>query len=177
MRNQNYDCDPFLFMNSFVKEGNCKALVCCVGTNSSNGSKTKKLDLNNDTPLGHKLNNLADQFMKYALMSSGVVLLVLIFRMFIEVAAVSGDDELSGAGVTILTKLTKHFNIFVVLIVVSVPEGLPLSIQISLGFSVFKMIEQKILVRNLDAPEKMGSIEQICCGKTATLTQNEMKVN
>lgn len=38
------------------------------------------------------------------------------------------------------------------------------------------MIEQKILIRNLNAPEKMGSIEQICCGKTATLTENNMKV-
>jgi P-type E1-E2 ATPase len=57
-----------------------------------------------------------------------------------------------------------------VLVVVSIPEGLPLTIQIALGFSVFKMIEQKILIRDLNAPEKMGSIEQICCGKTATLT-------
>jgi len=59
---------------------------------------------------------------------------------------------------------------------VSVPEGLSLTIGISLAFSVMKMFGDKILVRNLDAPEKMGSIEEICCGKTGTITTGNMKV-
>lgn len=91
--------------------------------------------------------------MKWALISSAVVFFVLVIRMFIEVGAVSGDENLPGAGGTIFSKITKHFNTVVVLIVVSVPEGLPLTIQVSLAFSVFKMIDQKILVRNLNAPE------------------------
>jgi len=66
--------------------------------------------------------------MKWALISSAVVFFVLVIRMFIEVGAVSGDDELPGAGGTIFSKITKHFNTVVVLIVVSVPEGLPLTI-------------------------------------------------
>jgi len=56
--NQNYDCDPFLFNNSFIREGTCKALVCQVGSNCEGGKAVQKLDLNSDTPLGHKLNNL-----------------------------------------------------------------------------------------------------------------------
>jgi Ca2+-transporting ATPase len=59
----------------------------------------------------------------------------------------------------------------VVLIVVAIPEGLPLTVGISLAFSVMKMYNSdKILVKQLDAPEKMGEIEEIIIGKTGTLT-------
>lgn len=67
-------------------------------------------------------------------------------------------------------------NFAVVLWMVSVPEGLSLTIGISLAFSVMKMYGDKLLVRKLDAPEKMGSIEEICCGKTGTITTANMKV-
>jgi Ca2+-transporting ATPase len=73
-------------------------------------------------------------------------------------------------------KIAESLNIAVVLIVVSVPEGLPLTIGVSLAFSVMKMYSEKILVRKLDAPERMGGIDEICCGKTATLTKNKMRV-
>jgi P-type E1-E2 ATPase len=61
-------------------------------------------------------------------------------------------------------------------VVVSVPDGLPITIGVSLAFSVMKMFNQKILVRKLDAPENMSGIQEICCGKTGTLTNNDMKV-
>ena len=63
------------------------------------------------------------------------------------------------------------------MIIVAIPEGLPLTVGISLAFSVMKMYNSdKILVRKLDAPEKMGEIEEIIIGKTGTITQAEMKV-
>jgi Ca2+-transporting ATPase len=63
------------------------------------------------------------------------------------------------------------------LIIVAIPEGLPLTVGISLAFSVMKMYNSdKILVRKLDAPEKMGEIEEIIIGKTGTITQADMKV-
>lgn len=98
--------------------------------------------------------------MKYAIFSALFIFSILSIRMLIETAA----------GGNFLTKFVNNFNICVILIIVSVPEGLPLTIQISLAFSVFKMINQSILVRDLNAPEKMGSIEELCCSKTATLT-------
>jgi Ca2+-transporting ATPase len=83
----------------------------------------------------------------------------------------------SDAEAGLLTKkIAESLNIAVVLIVVSVPEGLPLTIGVSLAFSVMKMYSEKILVRKLDAPERMGGIDEICCGKTATLTKNKMRV-
>lgn len=76
----------------------------------------------------------------------------------------------------LVPKIVGFINIVIVLIVVAIPDGLPLTIGVSLAFSVNKMFKQKILVKNLEAPEKMGGIEEICCGKTGTLTKNEMKV-
>lgn len=64
----------------------------------------------------------------------------------------------------------------IVLIVVAIPDGLPVTIGVSLAFSVNKMFKEKILVKNLEAPERMGGIQEICCGKTGTLTKNEMRV-
>ena len=77
----------------------------------------------------------------------------------------------------LVKRIVGFLNIAVVLIVVSVPEGLPLTIGVSLAFSVMVMYQKKILVRKLDAPEKLGGVEEIVCGKTATLTKNKMKVN
>lgn len=76
----------------------------------------------------------------------------------------------------ITQKIITFVNIVIVLIVVAIPDGLPVTIGVSLAFSVNKMFKQKILVKNLEAPEKMGGIQEICCGKTGTLTKGEMKV-
>ena len=64
----------------------------------------------------------------------------------------------------------------IIIIIVAVPEGLPMTIGLSLAYSVMRMKDDGILVKNLDAPEVMGSVEEICTGKTATLTKNDMKV-
>jgi len=59
---------------------------------------------------------------------------------------------------------------------VSVPEGLKLTLGVSIAFSVMAMYRDGLLIRKLDAPEKMGGVSEICCGKTGTLTENSMKV-
>tara|TARA_B110000285_G_C15120297_1_gene616700 strand:- start:1161 stop:1835 length:675 start_codon:yes stop_codon:yes gene_type:complete len=166
-RSYDDDADPFLFMNNLVTKGKCKVLVLAVGDSSSRNKEANKLSVDESTELGIKLKNLADQFMKYAIFSALLIFVILNVRMLIEVAA--GGD--------LMRKVVNNLNICIILIIVSVPEGLPLTIQISLAFSVFKMIKQQILVRDLNAPEKMGSIEELCCSKTATLTQNKMKVS
>lgn len=78
----------------------------------------------------------------------------------------------------LLDKLPKSANIVVVMFVVITPEGLPLTVGVSLAFTVMRMYKQdKILVRNLDAPEKMGMVNELLVGKTGTLTQGNMKVS
>jgi len=61
-------------------------------------------------------------------------------------------------------------------VIVAVPEGLPLTVAISLAYSVMRMKDDDILVKNLNSPEVMGSVEEICTGKTSTLTKGDMKV-
>lgn len=65
----------------------------------------------------------------------------------------------------------------ITVIIVAVPEGLPLAITLSLAYSVMRMKDDGVLVRNLESPEVMGRVDEIVTGKTATLTSNEMKVD
>jgi len=72
--------------------------------------------------------------------------------------------------------LISFLIIGITVVVVAVPEGLPLAVTISLAYSVMKMKDENNLVRRLDASETMGGASQICSDKTGTLTQNIMKV-
>ena len=109
------------------------------------------------------------QFTLGALYSAIIIFVILTIR---AVIASTSDGE-SGM---LVKRIVGFLNIAVVLVVVSVPEGLPLTIGVSLAFSVMTMYQKKILVRKLDAPEKLGGVDEIVCGKTATLTKNKMRV-
>jgi len=75
-----------------------------------------------------------------------------------------------------LKKIIEFVIIAITVIVVAVPEGLPLAVTISLAFSVMKMKEENNLVRKLEASETMGGANEICTDKTGTLTKNQMTV-
>ena len=169
--------DPFLRADSLLVQGKCKAVVCVVGAQSSRGSTEEKMDTSVDTNLQKKLSNLAGYFTTYSLYAAAVIFLVMTIMLIIEVATIdSTDPNATGAAGIIFAGLTSQINFIVVLIVVSVPEGLPLAIGVSLAFSVMKMYGDNLLVRKLDAPEKMGAIEEILCGKTGTITTGNMKI-
>jgi len=78
--------------------------------------------------------------------------------------------------IEVLDAILEHFIIAVTIIVVAVPEGLPLAVTISLAYSVGKMKEEQNLVRFLAACETMGGANNICSDKTGTLTKNLMQV-
>jgi Ca2+ transporting ATPase len=75
-----------------------------------------------------------------------------------------------------ISKVLDAVILSITIVVVAVPEGLPLAVTISLAYSVMKMKEDNNLVRRLDASETMGGADQICSDKTGTLTQNKMSV-
>ena len=107
-----------------------------------------------------------------AFLGSVLILILLIVTMVVNMA--STDSVF----LYILGKLPETFNLIVVCFVVFVPEGLGLVIGISLAFSAMKIYSvDKILVRNLESPEVMGTVEEILCGKTGTLTEAEMNVS
>ncbi len=73
-----------------------------------------------------------------------------------------------------ILELTDDFIIGITIIVVAIPEGLPLAVTLSLAYSVKKMANEHNLVKNLDAAETMGGANEICTDKTGTLTLNQM---
>lgn len=75
-----------------------------------------------------------------------------------------------------IKEVVHYFIIAITVVVVAIPEGLPLAVTISLAYSVMKMKQENNLVRKLDASETMGGADQICTDKTGTLTQNVMTV-
>lgn len=77
---------------------------------------------------------------------------------------------------TTVNKIVDFVIIAITVIVVSVPEGLPLAVTMALAFSVMKMKKENNLVRKLDASETMGGANEICTDKTGTLTKNQMTV-
>ena len=83
------------------------------------------------------------------------------------------DDqaELGIAGL-IFAKLPQEITLVIIIFIVAIPEGLPLVVGMSLAFSVQSMNKDNILVRKLDAQERLGSIDEILCGKTGTITKN-----
>jgi Ca2+-transporting ATPase len=171
--------DPFLYADSLVLKGTCKALVCCVGPVSTRGPKEDKINTDIDTKLQTKLKNLEGHFTTYAVYSSAVIFILMLILLIITLStydAATAPKNSPGVAGILFSKLASQFNFAVVLWMVSVPEGLSLTIGISLAFSVMKMFNDKLLVRNLDAPEKMGSVEEICFGKTGTITTGNMKV-
>lgn len=76
-----------------------------------------------------------------------------------------------------MKQLIKNFSIACAVVIVAVPEGLPLSISIAMAFSIRIFKKEKLLIKKLEACENMGGITEICTGKTATLTKNDMSVN
>lgn len=110
-----------------------------------------------------------------ALIAGASILVILIITTLVEVGVGDEKNE-KGVADILFERLPEHINLVVVLIVVAIPEGLPLTVGLSLAFSVRKMFADGILVRKLDAPERLASCEEILCGKTATITANEMTV-
>jgi len=148
-------------------------VVCCVGANSRRGLKEEKLDTSSKTPLQEKLENMAGTFTKWGIIASVLILLANILNMTLSIIA---DDDWDFASSKTLKKICNDLTLVIIVIIVAVPEGLPMTISLSLAYSVMRMKEDGILVKNLNSPEVMGSVEEICTGKTATLTKADMKV-
>lgn len=167
--------NPFLLSGTKVQDGSCKMLVTTVGMRTQWGKLMATLSEGGDdeTPLQVKLNGVATIIGKiglfFAIVTFAVLVQGLVSRKLREGTHWSwnGDDAL---------ELLEFFAVAVTIVVVAVPEGLPLAVTLSLAFAMKKMMNEKALVRNLAACETMGSATNICSDKTGTLTTNRMTV-
>uniref|UniRef100_A0A3B3TW66 ATPase plasma membrane Ca2+ transporting 4 n=1 Tax=Poecilia latipinna TaxID=48699 RepID=A0A3B3TW66_9TELE len=123
-----------------------------------------------------KLTRLAVQIGKAGLFMSALTVIILILYFVIHTFAIQGHTWMAECTPIYIQYFVKFFIIGVTVLVVAVPEGLPLAVTISLAYSVKKMMKDNNLVRHLDACETMGNATAICSDKTGTLTMNRMTV-
>lgn len=154
-----------------VLTGEGKMVVIVVGDLSCNGKI--RAALNQDeisaTPLQMKLEKIAEDIGKFGLYAAILILVVLLIRFAIE-KGISREWKTS----VDLPELLNFFILAITVIVVAIPEGLPLAVTLSLAFSVKKMLVDENLVRKMEACETMGGANNICSDKTGTLTMNIM---
>jgi calcium-translocating P-type ATPase len=163
-----------LLSGTNVIEGAGSAIAIAVGPHSQKGIIRGTIDNaqeDNKTPLEIKLNNIADLIGYFGLGSAIVTLLALIIRMIINYCT-NEDFEWFGMIKNLLTIIILCVSI----IVVAIPEGLPLAVTLSLAFSIKKLMDNNNLVRKMHACETMGGANVICTDKTGTLTLNLMFV-
>lgn len=166
---------PILLSGTQVQTGEGWFLALMVGKNSCVGKIRSTLEQEIElTPLQEKLEAIANDIGKLGLYSAIITVLVLFLRFFIE-TGIQGYNWGSDTG-DYLRDWLRFIIIGVAIVVVAVPEGLPLAVIISLAYSVRKMLKDMNFVKRLQACEIMGGANNICSDKTGTLTKNEMTV-
>lgn len=138
--------------------------------------KVVKVPKKEKSVLQGKLTRLAVQIGKAGLIMSAITVIILVLYFVIYTFGVLGNPWLAECTPIYIQYFVKFFIIGVTVLVVAVPEGLPLAVTISLAYSVKKMMKDNNLVRHLDACETMGNATAICSDKTGTLTMNRMTV-
>ncbi|THG09919.1 hypothetical protein TEA_023576 [Camellia sinensis var. sinensis] len=155
----NLNRNPFLFSGTKVADGFGRMLVTSVGMSTAWGEmmSTISCDTNEQTPLQARLNKLTLAIGKVGLVVAFLVLVVLLVRLF------TGNTK-------------DAMEIQITIVVLAIPEGLPLAVTLTLAYSMKRMMADQAMVRKLSACERMGSATVICTDKTGTLTLNQMKV-
>ena len=153
-----------------VMEGHGVMRVLKVGDDTEMGGvfQEAQIDKSVKTPLNEQLDRLAKWISNVSYIVAGLV----IVGQIIHLAPQMGDMSLP----QILAHVLKTLMIAVTLIVVAVPEGLPMAVTLSLAYSMRRMLKTNNLVRKMHACETMGATTVICTDKTGTLTQNQMQV-
>ncbi|KAE8022638.1 hypothetical protein FH972_008421 [Carpinus fangiana] len=173
---------PFLVSGTKVVDGYARMLVTTVGMNTTWGEMMSSIsrDTSEETPLQARLNKLTSSIGKVGLLVAFLVLVVLLVRYFTgNTTDDNGNKEFIGSKTKVDNIVNAVVGIVaaaVTIVVVAIPEGLPLAVTLTLAYSMKKMMADQAMVRKLSACETMGSATTICTDKTGTLTLNQMKV-
>jgi Ca2+-transporting ATPase len=166
--------DPFLLSGTKVIEGIGQMLVIAVGPHSFHGKTLIALQVESaETPLQIKLDNLAESIAKVGASIAIALLIILIVKYVIKNSV---NDSWPENGSDIFNKIVNICIQAITVVVVAVPEGLPMAVTLALAFATTRMIADNNLVRVLAACETMGNATTICSDKTGTLTQNKITI-
>ncbi|KAJ5702711.1 ATPase P-type K/Mg/Cd/Cu/Zn/Na/Ca/Na/H-transporter [Penicillium malachiteum] len=161
--------DPFIISGAKVSEGVGTFLVTATGVHATHGRTMMSLQEEGETtPLQTKLNKLAEYIAKLGLASGLLLFVVLFIKFLVRLKDIEGGADAKGQD------FLQIFIVAVTIVVVAVPEGLPLAVTLALAFATTRMIKDNNLVRFLKACETMGNATTICSDKTGTLTENKM---
>ena len=163
-----------LLRSSMVMSGRGTAVVTAVGDETEIGKVSyKSTELTfTKTPLSIQLSKLAKVISKI-----GVTVAVLAFVVFLVHDILVNPIWQTNHYLDMLEVVLHYFMFSVTIIVMAVPEGLPMAVTLSLALNMRRMLKSNNLVRKLHASETMGAVTVICTDKTGTLTQNKMQVN
>ena len=157
-----------------VMEGHGVMSVTAVGDRSENGKvfEATHIEDNIETPLDRQLNRLSTYITRFSYAVGIAVVIGRILMYFFDGGSSSGSFDV----LRFIAYFLQTIMIAVALIVVSVPEGLPMAVTLSLAYSMRRLLKSNNLVRKLHACETMGATTVICTDKTGTLTRNRMTV-
>jgi len=160
-----------LLKGTYVTGGKGTMIAAAVGDSAQMGLIAASLGIDHatQTPLEQKLEDLAGVISRF-----GYAMAILICTTLVIRGISTGD--ISGLNFESLNNILKYFMLAVVIVVAAVPEGLPMSVALSLSLAMRKMTRANCLVRRLIACETIGSATTICTDKTGTLTMNQMLV-
>lgn len=165
---------PFLLSGTNLVEGNLEMIATGVGPNSQWGEILKKLGTDQgETPLQVKLDQMAKIIGIAGVCFAVATFLGLIIRWCVSESKRTDEKPFTGSH---FVDWVDFFIVAITIIVVAVPEGLPLAVTISLAYSMKRMMKDQNFVRKLQACETMGGCEAICSDKTGTLTLNQMTI-
>jgi Ca2+-transporting ATPase len=156
---------------AFVTAGKGQVIAGAVGDSTQMGviASSLGIDHTTQTPLEQKLEALAGIISKFGYAMAVLISISLFIRGILT-------GEVSGLNLDSLNYILHYFMLAVVVVVAAVPEGLPMSVALSLSLAMRKMTRANCLVRRLIACETIGSATTICTDKTGTLTKNQMEV-
>lgn len=163
-----------ILRSTMVLNGRGEFVVTAVGDATEIGKVAKKSteQTSVETPLHMQLDKLAKMISKVGSVVSVAAFFIFLIHDILTNPAWGGKDYFYMAEIVL-----KYFMMAVTLIVMAVPEGLPMAITLSLALNMRRMLKSNNLVRKLHACETMGAVTVICTDKTGTLTQNKMQVS
>lgn len=177
--------DFLLYGGTDVVYGTGSALVTSVGNNSKWGEIARQLasEEQEKTPLEERLDGLTEIINKIGTWAAILIFVALAIELVVRafllkevLTSPTGQQFVFGLNADTINEFVSFFIIAVTIVVVAVPEGLPMAVNLSLAYSMRKIMEDRNLVRKMMATETIGSADVICSDKTGTLTQNKMTV-
>ncbi|KAF9997333.1 hypothetical protein BGZ79_008980, partial [Entomortierella chlamydospora] len=164
----------YVISGSKVLDGSGRMLVTAVGPNSFFGKTMMAMRdaAPEETPLQVKLDHLAESIAKLGMAAAIAMLFTLVIKYFVQHSMADNFPD----GAQIFSDMVRIVIQAITIVVVAVPEGLPMAVTLALAYATTQMLQDNNLVRVLSACETMGNATTVCSDKTGTLTQNKMTV-